>query len=144
MELIWSCGFLQSDADYWLLSDADVSITDMWRTERILDRYLSLHFILFYFLFIYIKNMNLETFCNFLDKFKATVEWNELNKLQEDYCTAPEHTTTPSHPSNIGEVSSASNPPDGWSFRRMYCKWCSFFNWEPMTSSHLSVVSSST
>ena len=27
---------LQSDADYWLLSDADVSITDMWRTERIL------------------------------------------------------------------------------------------------------------
>ncbi|XP_012572831.1 transcription factor E2FB isoform X2 [Cicer arietinum] len=65
-----------SDADYWLLSDADVSITDMWRTE-------------------------------------PTVEWNELNKLQEDYCTAPEHTTTPSHPSNIGEVSSASNPPDG-------------------------------
>jgi len=26
---------LQSEADYWLLSDADVSITDMWRTERI-------------------------------------------------------------------------------------------------------------
>lgn len=27
---------VQSDADYWLLTDADVSITDMWRTERIL------------------------------------------------------------------------------------------------------------
>ena len=31
------CFFVQSDADYWLLTDAaDVSITDMWRTERIL------------------------------------------------------------------------------------------------------------
>jgi hypothetical protein len=30
------CFTIQSDADYWLLSDADVSITDMWRTERIL------------------------------------------------------------------------------------------------------------
>lgn len=27
---------LQSDADYWLLSDGDVSITDMWRTDCIL------------------------------------------------------------------------------------------------------------
>ena len=46
LELIWNCDiFLQSDADYWLLSDADVSITDMWRTERILSRHLSLHFI---------------------------------------------------------------------------------------------------
>lgn len=27
---------VDSDADYWLLTDADVSITDMWRTERIL------------------------------------------------------------------------------------------------------------
>ncbi|KZV30553.1 hypothetical protein F511_05703 [Dorcoceras hygrometricum] len=27
---------IDSIADYWLLSDADVSITDMWRTERIL------------------------------------------------------------------------------------------------------------
>lgn len=26
---------LQNDADYWLLSDADVSITDMWRTDCI-------------------------------------------------------------------------------------------------------------
>lgn len=30
---------LQSDADYWLLSEADVSITDMW-TECILYYYL--------------------------------------------------------------------------------------------------------
>lgn len=37
---------LQSEADYWLLSDADVSITDMWRTERILPKLLILHFIL--------------------------------------------------------------------------------------------------
>lgn len=27
---------LQTDADYWLLSDAGVSITDMWKTARIL------------------------------------------------------------------------------------------------------------
>lgn len=27
--------FSQNDADYWLLSDADVSITDMWNTDGI-------------------------------------------------------------------------------------------------------------
>lgn len=27
---------LQTDADYWLLSDAGVSITDMWETDGIL------------------------------------------------------------------------------------------------------------
>mgnify|MGYP001797052000 CR=1 FL=1 len=31
------CCFVQSDADYWLLSDADFSITDMWRTDGILS-----------------------------------------------------------------------------------------------------------
>ncbi|TKY67032.1 Transcription factor E2FB [Spatholobus suberectus] len=65
-----------SEADYWLLSDADVSITDMWRTE-------------------------------------PGVEWNELDPLQEDYCMTHENTTTPSHPSNVGEVSSASKPTGG-------------------------------
>ncbi|KAJ1440743.1 Winged helix-like DNA-binding domain superfamily [Sesbania bispinosa] len=65
-----------SDADYWLLSDADVSITDMWRTE-------------------------------------PGVEWNELDTLQEDYCMTREQTTTPSHPSNVGKVPSASNPTGG-------------------------------
>ncbi|WJX50006.1 hypothetical protein P8452_36371 [Trifolium repens] len=65
-----------SDADYWLLSDADVSITDMWRTE-------------------------------------PGVEWNELDALQEDFCMAREHPTTPNHASNIGEASSASNPTVG-------------------------------
>ncbi|GMN61161.1 hypothetical protein TIFTF001_030258 [Ficus carica] len=28
---------VDSDADYWLLTDADVSITDMWRTEQLLN-----------------------------------------------------------------------------------------------------------
>ncbi|XP_059300314.1 transcription factor E2FB-like [Lycium ferocissimum] len=28
---------VDNEADYWLLSDADVSITDMWRTESVLD-----------------------------------------------------------------------------------------------------------
>ncbi|GAU19995.1 hypothetical protein TSUD_273300 [Trifolium subterraneum] len=65
-----------SDADYWLLSDANVSLTDMWRTE-------------------------------------SGVEWNELDALQEDFCIAREHTTTPNHDSNIGEASSASNPTVG-------------------------------
>lgn len=33
----WFLWYLQSDADYWLLSDAaDISMTDMWSTERIL------------------------------------------------------------------------------------------------------------
>ncbi|XP_022634279.1 transcription factor E2FB-like isoform X1 [Vigna radiata var. radiata] len=65
-----------SEADYWLLSDADVSITDMWRTE-------------------------------------PGVEWNELDPLQEDYCMTRENTSTPSHPSNVGEVSSTSKPSGG-------------------------------
>ncbi|KAF3439456.1 hypothetical protein FNV43_RR17734 [Rhamnella rubrinervis] len=35
---------VDSDADYWLLSDADVSITDMWRTDPAVDwNELSLH-----------------------------------------------------------------------------------------------------
>ncbi|XP_058729689.1 transcription factor E2FB [Vicia villosa] len=65
-----------SDADYWLLSDADVSITDMWRTE-------------------------------------PGVEWNELNALQEDYCMARVDNTTPNHPPNTGDESSAANPTVG-------------------------------
>lgn len=40
--------FLQSDTDYWLSSNADVSITDMWKTERILSlNIFNLHYILF-------------------------------------------------------------------------------------------------
>ncbi|KAH1225128.1 Transcription factor E2FB [Glycine max] len=65
-----------SEADYWLLSDADVSITDMWRTE-------------------------------------PGVEWNELEPLQEDYCMTRENTATPSHPSNVDEVSSAPKSTGG-------------------------------
>jgi hypothetical protein len=46
------CFTIQSDADYWLLSDADVSITDMWRTERILTAKMLLLFSFFsYFSF---------------------------------------------------------------------------------------------
>lgn len=43
LDLINHIFLLQSDADYWLLSDADVSITDMWRTERML------YFLTFFF-----------------------------------------------------------------------------------------------
>lgn len=43
---------VQSDADYWLLSDADVSITDMWRTERILHKMLPHNFLCLHFLSI--------------------------------------------------------------------------------------------
>ncbi|CAN4119173.1 unnamed protein product [Withania somnifera] len=39
---------VDNEADYWLLSDADVSITDMWRTE-------------------------------------SSIDWNELDVIQEDY-----------------------------------------------------------
>ena len=31
--------FLQVDADYWLLSDGGVGITDMWRSDCILESY---------------------------------------------------------------------------------------------------------
>ena len=31
--------FVQVDADYWLLSDGGVGITDMWRSNCILDSY---------------------------------------------------------------------------------------------------------
>lgn len=102
---------MQSDADYWLLSDADVSITDMWRTERILS---SISFITHTH-----KHAKREgfgssiIFCNFLDIFTAGVEWNELEALQEEYCMAREQSTTPNHASNIGEVPSASNPTVG-------------------------------
>jgi transcription factor E2F3 len=51
--------------------------------------------------------------CNFLDIISAGVEWNELDALQEDFCMAREHPTTPNHASNIGEASSASNPTVG-------------------------------
>lgn len=34
---------MKNDADYWLLSDAaDVSITDIWRTDGILLKYFQL------------------------------------------------------------------------------------------------------
>lgn len=32
---LFVCLLLQNDADYWLLSDAEVSITDMWKTDGI-------------------------------------------------------------------------------------------------------------
>jgi hypothetical protein len=38
---------LQSGADYLLLTDYDVSITDMWGTERILFSNTSIHEVLF-------------------------------------------------------------------------------------------------
>lgn len=41
---------MQSDTDYWLLSDGDVSITDMWRTERILFSFFSFLYCLHFFL----------------------------------------------------------------------------------------------
>lgn len=128
LELIWNCDiFLQSDADYWLLSDADVSITDMWRTERILSRHLSLHFIHYSYTYTHTNTSkekgfgsSIIFFCNFLDIFTAGVEWNELEALQEEYCMAREQSTTPNHASNIGEVPSASNPTVGWSLKRIY------------------------
>jgi hypothetical protein len=52
------CFTIQSDADYWLLSDADVSITDMWRTERILTAKMLLLFFFFsYFSFAVLKSL---------------------------------------------------------------------------------------
>lgn len=42
---------LQNDADYWLLSDADVSITDMWKTDCILHLNFCSSFFYLYLLF---------------------------------------------------------------------------------------------
>lgn len=52
-------------------------------------------------------------FLNFLVTFTAGVEWNELEPLQEDYCMTRENTATPSHPSNVDEVSSAPKSTGG-------------------------------
>jgi hypothetical protein len=34
---VWFLLLLQDDSDYWLLSDAGISITDMWKTDCILE-----------------------------------------------------------------------------------------------------------
>ncbi|CAK8576434.1 unnamed protein product [Lathyrus sativus] len=79
-----------SDADYWLLSDADVSITDMWRTEPGVEW----------------NELNVlqEDYC--MAREDNTTPNHPLNIAGEDK-------TTPNHPSNIGEVSSAANPTVG-------------------------------
>lgn len=47
---LFVCLLLQNDADYWLLSDAEVSITDMWKTDGIsIDFLIFLIFIIFVF-----------------------------------------------------------------------------------------------
>ncbi|KAF7805743.1 transcription factor E2FB-like [Senna tora] len=90
---------VDSDADYWLLSDADVSITDMWRTERIL--FLDLLSPLYY----------LHVLCS---RREAGVEWNELDTLHEDYCMPQVSTPRPeTPPSNTSQIPSAAKPNGG-------------------------------
>lgn len=67
-----------------------------------------------FFFYFFKKNRNLGLmFLNFLVTFTAGVEWNELEPLQEDYCMTRENTATPSHPSNVDEVSSAPKSTGG-------------------------------
>ena len=42
---------MQVDADYWLLSDAGVGITDMWRSDCILSYTLLISFFISMFIF---------------------------------------------------------------------------------------------
>lgn len=102
---------LQSNADYWLLSDADVSITDMWRTERILSVDILVSITLAFSCF-YIKKIIVFSFVlKFLNTSTAGVEWNELDALNEDYFMTQVSTPRPqTPPSNTSEVPSA-NPP---------------------------------
>ena len=79
---------MQNNEDYWLLSDADVSITDMWKTDSILLKCLSLRLV--------IQNITLfvsSVVCCDLNSFTAAVEWNGMDMLSTDFGTG--HVSTP-------------------------------------------------
>ncbi|BAT96575.1 hypothetical protein VIGAN_08353700 [Vigna angularis var. angularis] len=71
---------VDNDADYWLLSDADVSITDMWRTDCILFSNTFMHSVLCLSCFIYCSILYSST-----PTKTATVDWNGVDMLNPDF-----------------------------------------------------------
>lgn len=112
------CHFLclQNDADYWLLSGVDVSITDMWRTDCILfQRYLFFPFcvhprpIVFIFVLLFVCNQ----LYSFTTTIIAAIEWNGEDMLNADFGLPDVSTPRPqTPPSGIVEMPShAANYP---------------------------------
>ncbi|KAM7273386.1 hypothetical protein ACFE04_028050 [Oxalis oulophora] len=94
---------VDSDADYWLLSEAGGSITEMW-TERILSTKI-LHFLCWIFLYLLITS-SYDVNVKIPNSTLAGVEWNNLGTFPDDY-TKVNHPQTP--PSNSTDVPSAVN-----------------------------------
>lgn len=103
---------MQSDADYWLLSDAGVSITDIWRTERILSISCLRCYSLSFWAIILLSNK----YRNFFDsQLIAGVEWNDLGTLHEDYTMPTVSTPRPqTPPPSTTEAPPAANNTGRW------------------------------
>lgn len=82
---LFVCLLLQNDADYWLLSDAEVSITDMWKTDGI-----SIVFLFFLFLFLLFFNiiLCLLWMLNSCTPTIAPAEWTGMDMLHADFGVA--------------------------------------------------------
>lgn len=99
------CTVLQNEEDYWLLSDADVSITDIWRADCILF----VPCFIWFFIFISCYQWKLSSEDRILDSKIAVLDWNELNVIHEDYSIA--NVSTPraqTPPSSTTELPSAN------------------------------------
>lgn len=94
------CYFFQNDTDYWLLSDAEVSITDMWRTDCIplnVPAFCYSFNVISSFLFLVsIHIMKLIS----LTTTTAGVDWDGANMLHADFgitdASSPRPQTPPS------------------------------------------------
>ncbi|KAM7496967.1 hypothetical protein LguiA_021381 [Lonicera macranthoides] len=103
---------VDSDADYWLLSEADVSITDMWTELHDTSAKSTLYIVL----------VHDTEFPNL--KQIAGVEWNELGHLPDEYpmvnvVSTPPRPQTP--PPSASEVPSTSNVTERSSMVVMFC-----------------------
>ncbi|CAL9198895.1 transcription factor E2FB isoform X2 [Musa acuminata AAA Group] len=82
---------IDTEADYWLLSDAGASITDMWKTACILSKTL-----LSFFMF------SVDHLFGTLTRVTAEVKWDDIS-------TGGANTPQPRAPSGVVEVSSDAN-----------------------------------
>ncbi|CAA3025091.1 transcription factor E2FA [Olea europaea subsp. europaea] len=92
---------IDNDADYWLLSETDVSITDMWKTDCILLRML-----------IIVSTQFFPLSANSLTSIVAGVGWNEIDMLDDEFGMASIVTSrlqTP--PSGVADMPNVINLP---------------------------------
>ncbi|KAK3006244.1 hypothetical protein RJ639_016471 [Escallonia herrerae] len=83
---------VDNDADYWLLSDAGVSITDMWKSDCILPKLVKLGF--FYFRLLPLRVWMLYS----LTSTTAAVGWDGVDILTEEFGMADVGTPWPQMP----------------------------------------------